>query len=179
LSIANAACRTRLLSRYLQRARDYKGPFCRGCTFPAASGFQRSNQATVKFNFGHQGLKRAITDTPILKLEAALKCRLCKKGHYAPPVHMIELAATQEITPSNCPLAKKNPGSFLPGFRLESCQTIGIRSCAARGRSTIRCPGPCTGKPQSASEPKASAPQYRRSSGRGGTTSLLPRTSGS
>jgi hypothetical protein len=35
-------------------------------------------------------------DTPVWKLEAALKCRSCKKGRYAPPVHMIE---TREITP--------------------------------------------------------------------------------
>jgi hypothetical protein len=26
-------------------------------------------------------------DTPIWKLEAALKCRSCPKGRYAPPVH--------------------------------------------------------------------------------------------
>ena len=39
-------------------------------------------------------------DTPIWKLEAALKCRSCKKGRHAPPVHMIKLTATQEITPS-------------------------------------------------------------------------------
>jgi hypothetical protein len=38
-------------------------------------------------------------DTPIWKLEAALKCRSCKKGRYAPPVHMIKLTGTQEITP--------------------------------------------------------------------------------
>jgi hypothetical protein len=38
-------------------------------------------------------------DTPIWKLEAALKCRSCKKGRYAPPVHMIKLTASQEITP--------------------------------------------------------------------------------
>ncbi|WP_029587531.1 hypothetical protein [Bradyrhizobium sp. URHD0069] len=37
-------------------------------------------------------------DTPIWKLEAALKCRSCRKGRYAPPVHMIKLTATQEIT---------------------------------------------------------------------------------
>ena len=37
--------------------------------------------------------------TPISKLEAALKCRSCRKGRYAPPVHMIELTETQEITP--------------------------------------------------------------------------------
>jgi hypothetical protein len=38
-------------------------------------------------------------DTAIWKLEAALKCRSCRKGRYAPPVHMIKLTATQEITP--------------------------------------------------------------------------------
>jgi hypothetical protein len=38
-------------------------------------------------------------DTSIWKLEAALKCRSCKKGRHAPPVHMIKLTATQEITP--------------------------------------------------------------------------------
>src|SRR5450755_1057582 len=38
-------------------------------------------------------------DTPIWKLEAALKCRSCKKGRYAPPVHMIKLTERQEVTP--------------------------------------------------------------------------------
>ena len=38
-------------------------------------------------------------DTPIWKLEAALKCRSCRKGPYAPPVHMIKLTETHEITP--------------------------------------------------------------------------------
>jgi hypothetical protein len=38
-------------------------------------------------------------DTPIRKLEAALKCRSCKKGRYVPPVHMIKFTETQEITP--------------------------------------------------------------------------------
>lgn len=37
--------------------------------------------------------------TPIWKLEAALKCRSCRKGRYAPPVHMIKLTERQEITP--------------------------------------------------------------------------------
>src|SRR3954449_830327 len=36
-------------------------------------------------------------DTPIWKLEAALKCRSCKKGRSAPPVHMIKLTKTREI----------------------------------------------------------------------------------
>jgi hypothetical protein len=38
-------------------------------------------------------------DTPIWKLEAALKCRSCKKGRYAPPVHMIKLTQELAITP--------------------------------------------------------------------------------
>jgi hypothetical protein len=38
-------------------------------------------------------------DTPIWKLEAALKCRSCRKGPHAPPVHMIKLTETREITP--------------------------------------------------------------------------------
>ena len=40
-------------------------------------------------------------DTPIWKLEAALKCRSCRKGRYAPPVHVIKLTERQEITPYN------------------------------------------------------------------------------
>jgi len=38
-------------------------------------------------------------DTPIWKLEAALKCRSCRKGRYAPPAHLIKLTETREITP--------------------------------------------------------------------------------
>jgi len=38
-------------------------------------------------------------DTPIWKLEAALKCRSCRKGRYAPPVHMIKLTENRELTP--------------------------------------------------------------------------------
>jgi hypothetical protein len=38
-------------------------------------------------------------DTPIRKLEAALKCRSCRKGRYAPPVYMIKLTETRQITP--------------------------------------------------------------------------------
>jgi hypothetical protein len=34
-----------------------------------------------------------------LETEAALKCRSCKKGRYAPPVHMIKLTREREITP--------------------------------------------------------------------------------
>jgi hypothetical protein len=38
-------------------------------------------------------------NTPIWKLEASLKCRSCRKGKYAPPVHMIRLTEEREITP--------------------------------------------------------------------------------
>jgi hypothetical protein len=38
-------------------------------------------------------------DTPIWKLEASLKCRSCRKGRYAPPVHMIKLTHAREIAP--------------------------------------------------------------------------------
>ncbi|WP_407174524.1 hypothetical protein [Bradyrhizobium sp. STM 3562] len=37
--------------------------------------------------------------TPIWKLEASLKCRSCRKGRHAPPVHMIRLTEEREITP--------------------------------------------------------------------------------
>jgi hypothetical protein len=38
-------------------------------------------------------------DTPLWKLEASLKCRACRNGRYAPPIHMIKLAGKREITP--------------------------------------------------------------------------------
>jgi hypothetical protein len=38
-------------------------------------------------------------DTPIWKLEAALKCRACKTPRYAPPVHMIRLTKERQIAP--------------------------------------------------------------------------------
>jgi hypothetical protein len=38
-------------------------------------------------------------NTPVWKLEASLKCRSCRKGRYAPPVHMIRLTEEREITP--------------------------------------------------------------------------------
>jgi hypothetical protein len=36
-------------------------------------------------------------ETPIWKLEASLKCRSCRMGRYAPPVHMIKLTETREM----------------------------------------------------------------------------------
>jgi hypothetical protein len=38
-------------------------------------------------------------NTPIWKLKAALKCRSCRKGRYAPPVHLIRLTEKREIAP--------------------------------------------------------------------------------
>lgn len=38
-------------------------------------------------------------DTPIWKLEAALKCRACQTLRYAPPVHMIRLTKERQIAP--------------------------------------------------------------------------------
>jgi len=37
--------------------------------------------------------------TPIWKLEASFKCRSCRRGRYAPPVHMVKLTESREITP--------------------------------------------------------------------------------
>jgi hypothetical protein len=38
-------------------------------------------------------------NTPIWKLEAALKCRSCRTPRYSPPVHMIKLTKEREIAP--------------------------------------------------------------------------------
>jgi hypothetical protein len=70
-------------------------------------------------------------DTPIWKLEAALKCRSCKKGRYAPPVHMIKLAETREITPYvwvHRTRRGEPPRRFtLAGFFLRYRNQIGLR----------------------------------------------------
>jgi hypothetical protein len=38
-------------------------------------------------------------DTPIWKLEAALKCRSCRTRRYSPPVHMIRLTEERQTVP--------------------------------------------------------------------------------
>src|SRR3981081_4531998 len=38
-------------------------------------------------------------DTPIWKLEAALKCRSCRTPRYSPPVHMIRLTQERQTLP--------------------------------------------------------------------------------
>jgi len=42
---------------------------------------------------------RRSRDTPIWKLEAALKCRSCRTPRYSPPVHMIRLTKERLIAP--------------------------------------------------------------------------------
>jgi hypothetical protein len=53
-------------------------------------------------------------NTPVLKLEAALKCRSWKNGRYAPPVHMIKLTMQREITPYNWVHPDDDIGSDVP-----------------------------------------------------------------
>jgi hypothetical protein len=48
---------------------------------------------------GQDGSCKPPRDTPIWKLEAALKCRSCRTPRYSPPVHMIKLIETRQITP--------------------------------------------------------------------------------
>ena len=38
-------------------------------------------------------------NTPIWKLEAALKCRSCRTPRYSPPVNMIRLTKRRDIDP--------------------------------------------------------------------------------
>ncbi len=55
------------------------------------------NRCKTRASLPLDAIRRPL-DTPIWKLEAALKCRSCRKGHWAPPVHMIKLTETREIT---------------------------------------------------------------------------------
>src|SRR6266566_4467031 len=56
------------------------------------------NRCKTKASIPLDAIRRP-RSTPIWKLEAALKCRSCETGRYAPPVHMIRLTARREITP--------------------------------------------------------------------------------
>ena len=44
-------------------------------------------------------MRSGAPNTPLWKLEASFKCRSCRKGRYAPPVHMIRLTPKREIAP--------------------------------------------------------------------------------
>jgi hypothetical protein len=59
----------------------------------ACEGVARRHPQTAR----HAALEAR--DTPLWKPEASLKCRSCRKGRNAPPVHMIKLTETREITP--------------------------------------------------------------------------------
>jgi hypothetical protein len=58
------------------------------------------NRCETKASIPLDAIRRP-RDTPLWKLEASFKCRSCRKGRYVPPVHMIRLTATREITPYN------------------------------------------------------------------------------
>ena len=45
------------------------------------------------------GVKSAVGADSQPAAEAALKCRSCREGRYPPPVHIINLTATQQIPP--------------------------------------------------------------------------------
>jgi hypothetical protein len=54
---------------------------------------------------------RRLRDTPIWKIDAALKCRSCWKVRYAPPVHMIKLTEARESR-LTCEGAGSHAGDF-------------------------------------------------------------------
>ena len=56
------------------------------------------NRCKTRASLPLDAIRRPRT-TPLWKLEASLKCRSCRKGGYAPPVHMIKLTEQREITP--------------------------------------------------------------------------------
>jgi hypothetical protein len=56
------------------------------------------NRCTTRDSLPLDAIRRP-RETPIWKLEAALKCPSCNNGRYAPPVHMIKMTETREITP--------------------------------------------------------------------------------
>lgn len=58
----------------------------------------RCNRCETKASLPLDAIRRP-RDTPLWKLEASLKCRSCRQGRTAPPVHMIKLTETREITP--------------------------------------------------------------------------------
>ena len=56
------------------------------------------------------------------------KCRSCRKGRYAPPVHMIKLTETREITPYKWghpdETTALKPGAFISRQRLRPSERI-------------------------------------------------------
>jgi len=58
----------------------------------------KCNRCETKASLPLDAIRRP-RDTPLWKLEASLKCRSCRRGRTAPPVHMIKLTERREITP--------------------------------------------------------------------------------
>ena len=74
-------------------------PTIRQCLDGGLGSFEvEGNRCKIRASLPLNAIRRP-RDTPISKLEAALKCRSCRKDSDAPPVHMIRFTATQEITP--------------------------------------------------------------------------------
>ena len=78
-------------------------------------------------------------DTPVWKLEASLKCRSCRKGRYAPPVHMIKLTEAREITPH------KRVTFGRGALRCEASNVVPQRALAIRSAAS-QSTSPVTGK---------------------------------
>src|SRR6201999_3480284 len=58
----------------------------------------KCNRCETKASIPLDAIRRP-RDTPIWKLEASLKCRSCRNGRHAPPVHMVRLTEQQSVTP--------------------------------------------------------------------------------
>lgn len=71
---------------------------------PSGTGIGKPLRIAVDERIGARGCRafdaiRRPRNTPIWKLEPALKCRSCRTPRYSPPVHMIKLTQQREITP--------------------------------------------------------------------------------
>ena len=79
----------------------------------------KCKRCDTKASIPLDALRRA-PNTPIWKLEALLKCRSCRRGRYAPPVHMIRLTEERfdlgEGAPQNNPYISM--GLFRPHLEL-------------------------------------------------------------
>lgn len=64
-------------------------------------------------------------DTPLWKLEASLKCRSCRKGRYAPPVHMVKLTERCEITPYRL----AHPNDDESAVEIKAAQRVDREAC--------------------------------------------------
>jgi hypothetical protein len=65
---------------------------------PSETGLPGRMNPWALFAIAFDAIRRP-RDTPIWKLEAALKCRSCRTPGYSPPVHMIKLTREREIAP--------------------------------------------------------------------------------